>query len=149
MAPRVHNSGHWTIEGAHTSQFEQHIRAVAGWPLGPTEAAARVEMLNLRLREMVSSGRYGDELFVSDVRMIDNASGDEAQWVSENLASILPAPAVETHGNAEQAGPCGTNSEKVGATERPVQNRTQRSQPFLYTPRTARVRSPGTIPPNP
>lgn len=36
IAPRVHNSGHWTIEGAVTSQFEQHIRAVAGWPLGST-----------------------------------------------------------------------------------------------------------------
>lgn len=36
IAPRVHNSGHWTIEGAATSQFEQHIRAVAGWPLGST-----------------------------------------------------------------------------------------------------------------
>ncbi len=36
MAPRVHNSGHWTIEGAHCSQFEQHIRAVAGLPLGST-----------------------------------------------------------------------------------------------------------------
>lgn len=34
IAPRVHNSGHWTIEGAHTSQFEQHLRAVAGMPLG-------------------------------------------------------------------------------------------------------------------
>ena len=47
MAPRVHNSGHWTIEGALTSQFEQHIRAVAGWPLGPTTRIAGVEMLNL------------------------------------------------------------------------------------------------------
>jgi 5-(carboxyamino)imidazole ribonucleotide synthase len=36
MAPRVHNSGHWTMDGALTSQFEQHIRAVAGWPLGAT-----------------------------------------------------------------------------------------------------------------
>src|SRR5262249_22027630 len=36
MAPRVHNSGHWTIEGAETSQFEQHLRAVLGWPLGST-----------------------------------------------------------------------------------------------------------------
>ncbi len=34
MAPRVHNSGHWTIEGAETSQFENHLRAVLGWPLG-------------------------------------------------------------------------------------------------------------------
>jgi 5-(carboxyamino)imidazole ribonucleotide synthase len=47
MAPRVHNSGHWTIEGALTSQFEQHIRAVANWPLGPTTRIADVEMLNL------------------------------------------------------------------------------------------------------
>jgi len=47
MAPRVHNSGHWTIEGAATSQFEQHIRAIAGWPLGPTTSLAEVEMLNL------------------------------------------------------------------------------------------------------
>ena len=36
IAPRPHNSGHWTIEGARTSQFENHVRAVLGWPLGPT-----------------------------------------------------------------------------------------------------------------
>ncbi len=47
MASRVHNSGHWTIEGALTSQFEQHIRAVAGWPLGPAARIAGIEMLNL------------------------------------------------------------------------------------------------------
>jgi 5-(carboxyamino)imidazole ribonucleotide synthase len=48
MAPRVHNSGHWTIEGAVTSQFENHIRAICGLPLGATtRAAPRVEMRNL------------------------------------------------------------------------------------------------------
>src|SRR5262249_14141015 len=47
MAPRVHNSGHWTIEGARTSQFENHLRAVVGWPLGPTEAVACSAMVNL------------------------------------------------------------------------------------------------------
>lgn len=48
MAPRVHNSGHWTIEGAFTSQFENHIRAICGLPLGSTALAApRVEMRNL------------------------------------------------------------------------------------------------------
>jgi len=48
MAPRVHNSGHWTIEGALTSQFENHIRAICGLPLGDTAlAATRVEMRNL------------------------------------------------------------------------------------------------------
>jgi 5-(carboxyamino)imidazole ribonucleotide synthase len=47
MAPRVHNSGHWTIEGAVTSQFENHLRAVLGLPLGSTGAAGHCAMLNL------------------------------------------------------------------------------------------------------
>lgn len=47
MAPRVHNSGHWTIEGAVTSQFENHLRAVTGQPLGATSAIGCAAMLNL------------------------------------------------------------------------------------------------------
>jgi 5-(carboxyamino)imidazole ribonucleotide synthase len=47
MAPRVHNSGHWTIEGADTSQFENHIRAIAGLPLGSTKARGHSAMINL------------------------------------------------------------------------------------------------------
>ncbi|MGV3578691.1 5-(carboxyamino)imidazole ribonucleotide synthase [Brevundimonas sp.] len=47
IAPRVHNTGHWTQDGCVCDQFEQHIRAVAGWPLGPTKAHAQVEMTNL------------------------------------------------------------------------------------------------------
>ncbi|MEN1943389.1 5-(carboxyamino)imidazole ribonucleotide synthase [Luteimonas sp. MJ293] len=47
MAPRVHNSGHWTIEGAQTSQFENHLRAVLGLPLGATDAIGHSCMLNL------------------------------------------------------------------------------------------------------
>ena len=48
MAPRVHNSGHWTIEGATTSQFENHIRAICGLPLGETALTAPgVAMENL------------------------------------------------------------------------------------------------------
>lgn len=48
MAPRVHNSGHWTIEGADTCQFENHVRAICGLPLGSTAlTAARIEMGNL------------------------------------------------------------------------------------------------------
>ena len=46
MAPRVHNSGHWTIEGAHTSQFENHVRAVLGMPLGDTGARGLSCMFN-------------------------------------------------------------------------------------------------------
>ncbi len=54
MAPRVHNSGHWTIEGAETSQFENHLRAVLGLPLGSTAAIGTSCMLNW-IGEMPSS----------------------------------------------------------------------------------------------
>ena len=47
IAPRVHNSGHWTSDGCLVSQFEQHIRAIAGWPLGDTERHSDVTMTNL------------------------------------------------------------------------------------------------------
>jgi 5-(carboxyamino)imidazole ribonucleotide synthase len=46
LAPRVHNSGHWTIEAAETSQFENHLRAVLGWPLGATEPRGPAAMVN-------------------------------------------------------------------------------------------------------
>ncbi|MBV8343244.1 MAG: 5-(carboxyamino)imidazole ribonucleotide synthase, partial [Gammaproteobacteria bacterium] len=46
-APRVHNSGHWTIEGATTSQFENHLRAILGLPLGATAARGYSAMVNL------------------------------------------------------------------------------------------------------
>jgi 5-(carboxyamino)imidazole ribonucleotide synthase len=54
MAPRVHNSGHWTIEGAETSQFQNHLRAVLGLPLGDTRAVGHSVMLNW-IGEMPSS----------------------------------------------------------------------------------------------
>ena len=47
IAPRPHNSGHWTIEGARTSQFENHVRAVLGWPLGPTDLVAPAVTANV------------------------------------------------------------------------------------------------------
>ena len=47
LAPRVHNSGHWTLDACLVSQFENHIRAIAGWPLGTTERHSNVEMTNL------------------------------------------------------------------------------------------------------
>ncbi|QNN48096.1 5-(carboxyamino)imidazole ribonucleotide synthase [Thermomonas brevis] len=46
MAPRVHNSGHWTIEGSETSQFQNHLRAVLGMPLGDTRMVGHACMLN-------------------------------------------------------------------------------------------------------
>ena len=47
IAPRVHNSGHWTLDGAVTSQFEQHVRAICGWPLGSPARHGAIEMHNL------------------------------------------------------------------------------------------------------
>jgi 5-(carboxyamino)imidazole ribonucleotide synthase len=59
IAPRVHNSGHWTIDGATVSQFEQHIRAVAGWPLArPMRLGRKVEMVNLIGDEISEASRW-------------------------------------------------------------------------------------------
>ncbi len=61
IAPRVHNSGHWTLDGASISQFEQHIRAIAGWPLGKPVRHGDVTMTNLIGDEVDS---YADWLTV-------------------------------------------------------------------------------------
>ena len=62
VAPRVHNSGHWTPEACLTGQFEQHIRAVAGWPLGPVTRVFDAEMRNLLGKEVLNPpGTYADD----------------------------------------------------------------------------------------
>lgn len=61
IAPRVHNTGHWTMDGCEVDQFEQHIRAVAGWPLGPTHALVHVEMLNLLGDEVLTWNKLAAE----------------------------------------------------------------------------------------
>jgi 5-(carboxyamino)imidazole ribonucleotide synthase len=58
IAPRVHNSGHWTLDGASVSQFEQHIRAIAGWPLEPPRRRGRIEMINLLGEEIEDYRRW-------------------------------------------------------------------------------------------
>jgi 5-(carboxyamino)imidazole ribonucleotide synthase len=70
IAPRVHNSGHWTLDACSVSQFEQHIRAIAGWPLARPVRRGRVEMINL----------IGDEI------------ADSAMWLAE------PDTAVHLYG---------------------------------------------------
>jgi len=62
MAPRVHNTGHWTIEGADTSQFENHLRAIIGLPLGSTEMGGAAGMVNV----------IGTEPDVQRLRDVDN-----------------------------------------------------------------------------
>jgi 5-(carboxyamino)imidazole ribonucleotide synthase len=61
IAPRVHNSGHWTIEACGVSQFENHMRAVAGWPLGSPERHSDAEMINLIGREALVWQRLASE----------------------------------------------------------------------------------------
>ena len=61
LAPRVHNSGHWTIEACGVSQFENHMRAVAGWPLGSTARHSDAEMTNLIGKEALDWQRLAAE----------------------------------------------------------------------------------------
>lgn len=58
IAPRVHNSGHWTLDGASASQFEQHIRAVAGWPIAVPRRHGRIEMVNLIGAEVAEAAAW-------------------------------------------------------------------------------------------
>ncbi|MDJ1430765.1 5-(carboxyamino)imidazole ribonucleotide synthase [Halostagnicola sp. A-GB9-2] len=74
IAPRPHNSGHWSIEGAHSSQFEQHVRAVLGWPLGSTGLRAPT----------VSTNLLGD---------VD----EEREATLQNVERILETPAAHLH----------------------------------------------------
>jgi 5-(carboxyamino)imidazole ribonucleotide synthase len=72
LAPRPHNSGHYTIEGAETSQFSNHLRAVLGWPLGPAELVAPgVAMVNL----------LGTRAAPAAPRGLEAAAGIEGAWV--------------------------------------------------------------------
>jgi len=61
FAPRVHNSGHWTSDACATSQFAQHIRAIAGWPLGATTMTFPVEMTNLIGEDVAAWARLAAE----------------------------------------------------------------------------------------
>jgi len=72
LAPRVHNSGHWTIEAAVTSQFEQHVRAICGLPLGPARlrsAAATVNLLGTGRRRAARLRGIDDALREIDVHL--------------------------------------------------------------------------------
>ncbi len=103
LAPRVHNSGHWTIEGAETSQFENHLRAVLGLPLGSTAARGHAAMINLigdvpgrdaplgvdgaHLHLYGKTGRAGRK--VGHVTVV-RADADATGAAVEQLRSVLP-----------------------------------------------------------
>lgn len=96
IAPRPHNSGHWTIEGAHTSQFEQHIRAVLGWPLGPT--GRRCPTVCGNLLSEVSSVRPAE---LSGYEAIFSMPGAHLHWYGKREARPLRKMGHVTHTDPE------------------------------------------------
>ncbi|AFZ72109.1 5-(carboxyamino)imidazole ribonucleotide synthase [Natronobacterium gregoryi] len=84
IAPRPHNSGHWTIEGARSSQFEQHVRAVLGWPLAATDLRSPTVMTNLL-------GDVDDEreAELGDLDRILETRGGNLHWYGKRQARPL------------------------------------------------------------
>ena len=93
MAPRVHNSGHWSIEGAHTSQFTNHIRAITRQELGSTALRAPSVMINL-VGEIPAA--LAERKSFSD-HLIQNVPGDHARDEIDNVS-------VHIYGKSPRAG---------------------------------------------
>jgi 5-(carboxyamino)imidazole ribonucleotide synthase len=103
MAPRVHNSGHWTIEGCVCSQFENHLRAINGMPLGSTDANRPTCMINIISRKgdipaIMALPYTHIHLYGKEERSgrklghitVQADSFEELKWRVENVASYLP-----------------------------------------------------------
>ena len=109
IAPRVHNSGHWTLDGASISQFEQHIRAIAGWPLGKPVRHGPVTMTNL----------IGDDI------------NDYEQW--------LTVPGATVHLYGKGAAAAGPQDGACDAGRPPPKIRLIGSKKHRIWPRKARI----------
>ena len=92
MAPRVHNSGHWSIEGAHTSQFTNHIRAITRQELGSTALRAPSVMINLvgEIPEALAARKSYSEHFIQNVP--GDHARDEIDNVSVHIYGKSPRP---------------------------------------------------------
>ncbi|WP_247731389.1 5-(carboxyamino)imidazole ribonucleotide synthase [Halovivax limisalsi] len=84
IAPRPHNSGHWTIEGARTSQFEQHVRAVLGWPLGATDLRCPTVLVNL-----LGDVEESKPAALANVDRIHETAGAHLHWYGKAEARPL------------------------------------------------------------
>jgi 5-(carboxyamino)imidazole ribonucleotide synthase len=103
MAPRVHNSGHWTIEGAETSQFDQHLRAISGLPLGSAAVRGCAAMVNLigeipdeRVVLSVPGARlhlYGKRARPGRKLGHVTVTADDAKTLRARVLQVLPDPA--------------------------------------------------------
>ena len=87
IAPRPHNSGHWTIEGAATSQFENHVRAVLGWPLGPTDLVAPAATANV-LGDVTASRSLEDGTALHGVDAVLEEPSAAIHWYGK--ATVRP-----------------------------------------------------------
>jgi len=103
MAPRVHNSGHWSIEGAPCSQFENHLRAISGLPLGETEARSPTCMINIisekgDIDSILALPYANVHLYAKDERpgrklghiTVQADSYAELEWRVKNVSAFLP-----------------------------------------------------------
>lgn len=98
IAPRVHNSGHWTIEGSTTSQFEQHVRAICGLELGPTDLIGVSTMINLIGRTV-------------DAESIENLEGVYLHWYGKEIRPGRKVGHITIVGESEEQ--CSTRELKV------------------------------------
>ncbi|MBI2762446.1 MAG: 5-(carboxyamino)imidazole ribonucleotide synthase [Chloroflexi bacterium] len=109
LAPRVHNSGHWTIEGTVTSQFEQHVRAICGLPLGSTDlrggAAATVNLLGTGTERPASVGGLDQALDVRDahVHLYDKRRVFERRKMG-HVTAVGGSPSAALEAARESAG---------------------------------------------
>ena len=104
IAPRVHNSGHWTIDGASVSQFEQHIRAIAGWPLGAPVRHGPVDMDNLIGDEVDDYEKWLTVPGASVHLYGKRTPAPAARWaMSRGRQRLRPAAAVTAGARAEPA----------------------------------------------
>jgi len=103
MAPRVHNSGHWTIEGCASSQFENHLRAISGLPLGDTSAYSPTCMINIiaekgDINSILALPYARVHLYAKEERKgrklghitVQADTFEELKWRVQNIASFLP-----------------------------------------------------------
>lgn len=121
-APRPHNSGHWTIEGAHTSQFEQHLRAVLGWPLGPTRR--RCETASANLLGDVDAPRSAR---LSGVDRVLGATGAHLHWYGKREARPLRKMGHLTVTGGDDEGPPLSRAEDLAAAATFVDDETAKT----------------------
>ncbi|WP_267646165.1 5-(carboxyamino)imidazole ribonucleotide synthase [Halolamina litorea] len=113
IAPRPHNSGHWTIEGTATSQFEQHVRAVLGWPLGPVDRVAPTASANV-----LGDVDEPQPATLSGVETVLSASDASLHWYGKREARPLRKMGHLTVVDSDAAGPDASAADALETAER-------------------------------